>query len=165
MADEAGSFSDRKASSDWGGEEEVKVGAVQLSVGRKAEDTIRRGVKKEGYLQKRGYRFYNIFSCCLGPVWKDRYFVLSGGYLFRFTNESVRTVGARVLCNVPCHARPGVLTRSPVLSAAWHAGNATGPCSILRPRGGLRLLPWLGSTVATAYAHNIVTPFTTAGDL
>ena len=90
MADEAGSYSERKAGGGYGGEEEVKVGAVELSVGRKAEDTIRRGVKKEGYLQKRGYRFYNLCACCVGPVWKDRYFVLSGGYLFRFTNESVR---------------------------------------------------------------------------
>jgi len=73
----------------FGGDEEVKVGAVELSVGGADEDVIRREVRKEGWLQKRGHKFYNLCSCCIGPVWKDRYFVLSGGYLFRFTNERV----------------------------------------------------------------------------
>ena len=46
-----------------------------------------------GYMHKRGYRFSNLLTCCpsccgCGPTWKKRFFVLRGGFLFRFTSNS-----------------------------------------------------------------------------
>ena len=46
-----------------------------------------------GYMHKRGYRFSNLLTCCpsccgCGPTWKKRFFVLRGGFLFRFTSNT-----------------------------------------------------------------------------
>ena len=46
-----------------------------------------------GYMHKRGYRFGNVLACCPSccgcrPVWKKRFFVIRGGYLFRFTSNT-----------------------------------------------------------------------------
>ena len=46
-----------------------------------------------GHLHKRGYRFGNVLACCPSccgcrPVWKKRFFVIRGGYLFRFTSNT-----------------------------------------------------------------------------
>ena len=46
-----------------------------------------------GTLHKRGYRFGNLLICCpsccgCGPVWKKRFFIIRGGYLFRFTSNN-----------------------------------------------------------------------------
>ena len=43
------------------------------------------GTDKSGHLLKKGHRCGNL-CCCLKPVWKKRYFILKGGYLFRFSS-------------------------------------------------------------------------------
>jgi len=56
-----------------------------------------------GNLFKKGYRFGNLLACCpsccgCGPVWKKRFFIIRGGYLFRFTsnNRTARPKGTPV---------------------------------------------------------------------
>ena len=49
-----------------------------------------RGADRVGFLLKKGYRFFNLCSCCCGPVWKKRYFIIKGGFLFRFSSPRVR---------------------------------------------------------------------------
>jgi hypothetical protein len=56
-----------------------------------------------GNLDKRGYRFGNLLTCCptccgCGPVWKKRFFVIRGGFLFRFTsnNRTARPKGTPI---------------------------------------------------------------------
>jgi hypothetical protein len=46
-----------------------------------------------GYMLKRGYRFGNLLTCCpsccgCSPTWKKRFFVIRGGFLFRFTSST-----------------------------------------------------------------------------
>lgn len=46
-----------------------------------------------GHLLKRGYRFGNLLAgcpaCCgCKPVWKKRYFIMRGGFLFKFAGDS-----------------------------------------------------------------------------
>ena len=45
-----------------------------------------------GYMLKRGYKFGNLLACCPAccgcrPVWKRRFFVMRGGYLFKFVSD------------------------------------------------------------------------------
>jgi hypothetical protein len=56
-----------------------------------------------GNMFKKGYRFGNLLACCpsccgCGPVWKRRFFIIRGGYLFRFTsnNRTARPKGTPV---------------------------------------------------------------------
>lgn len=45
-----------------------------------------------GFMLKRGFRFGNLLACCpaccgCAPVWKRRFFVMRGGYLFKFASD------------------------------------------------------------------------------
>lgn len=73
-------------------DDEVKSDAVHLSLaglsGAPKGDVVRHAPRYEGWLLKKGYRFHNVCACCIGPVWKNRYFVINGGFLFRFVHEN-----------------------------------------------------------------------------
>jgi hypothetical protein len=52
---------------------------------------------KAGYLRKRHFRCLNMCPCLCGPVWKTRYFILKGSYLFRFaSNTASKPKGAPI---------------------------------------------------------------------
>ena len=45
-----------------------------------------------GFMLKRGFRFGNLLACCpaccgCAPTWKRRFFVMRGGYLFKFASD------------------------------------------------------------------------------
>ncbi len=67
--------------------------AAGAAAGAAADPTGEEAAVFSGYLLKRGYRFGNLLSgcpaCCgCKPVWKKRFFVLRGGYLFRFASNT-----------------------------------------------------------------------------
>jgi hypothetical protein len=50
------------------------------------------GTVFSGFMLKRGFRFGNLLACCpaccgCAPVWKRRFFVMRGGYLFKFASD------------------------------------------------------------------------------
>ena len=87
-----------------------------------------RGADRVGFLLKKGYRFFNLCSCCCGPVWKKRYFIIKGGFLFRFSSPRVRLRCGRC-------GGPAVVVRSMVPSGKRRAvAAATGNARTLTSR-------------------------------
>jgi hypothetical protein len=43
---------------------------------------------RAGYLRKRHFQCMNMCPCLCGPVWKTRYFILKGAYLFRYKSNT-----------------------------------------------------------------------------
>lgn len=53
-----------------------------------AQQLLEADPEVHGHLDKLGYPLFNLCTCF--PVWKPRYFIACGGYLFRFADEHVR---------------------------------------------------------------------------
>jgi len=51
---------------------------------------LNNSARRAGYVKKRGYRLRGLCKCCK-PIWKDRYLVMAGGFLFRYSSEQAKS--------------------------------------------------------------------------
>mmetsp|Transcript_25477 Transcript_25477/g.74264 ORF Transcript_25477/g.74264 Transcript_25477/m.74264 type:complete len:206 (-) Transcript_25477:46-663(-) len=79
-----------------GKEEDLPEGATLLNMGSRsgggsrlptAQELLQRDPIKSGYMSKRSEQYFGACPLCCPARWKQRYFVLSGAYLFRYASE------------------------------------------------------------------------------